>query len=57
MIWREQFCKKLTDRQMEELIEEGETKKIKGFKKKDCSGTYDAKLELTPDFKVRPVFD
>ncbi len=57
MIWREQFGKKLTDRQMEELIEEGETKKIKGFKKKDGSGTYDAKLELTPDFKVRPVFD
>ena len=57
MIWREQFGKKLTDKQMQELIEDGETGKIKGFKKKDGSGTYEAALVLTPEFKVRLSFD
>jgi DNA topoisomerase-3 len=56
-IWREQFGKKLTDSQIEELLEKRKTKEIKGFKKKDGSGTYDARLALTDDFKVRLEFD
>lgn len=55
-VWQEQFGKKLTDKQLEDLLN-GETKKIKGFKKKDGSGTFEAKLFLDKDFKVRLSFD
>ncbi len=51
-IWREQRGKTLTDGQINDLIEKGQTKLIKGFKKKDGSGTYDAKLVIGADFKV-----
>jgi DNA topoisomerase-3 len=56
-VWREQYGKKLTDSQLQELIEKRKTKTIKGFKKKDGSGTYDAQLVLTDDFKVRLDFN
>lgn len=56
-IWREQYGKKLTDSQIEELFTKRRTKVIKGFKKKDGSGTYDARLVLTDEFKVRLEFD
>lgn len=56
-IWREQFGKKLTDSQIEELLEKRKTKVIKGFKKKDGSGTYDARLVISDDFKIRLDFD
>lgn len=50
-IWREQRGKKLTDGQIKDLVEKGETKVIKGFKTK--TGTsYDAKLILNAEFKV-----
>jgi DNA topoisomerase-3 len=52
-IWREQYGKELTDAQIKDLVEKRETKVIKGFKKKDGSGTYDAKLVIGGDFKVR----
>ncbi len=55
-IWQEQFGKKLTDKQLQDLLD-GETKKIKGFKKKDGSGSFEAKLWLDKDFKVRLSFD
>lgn len=55
-IWQEQFGKKLTNKQLEDLVE-GETKKIKGFKKKDGNGTFEAKLVLDKDFRVRLSFD
>ncbi len=56
-IWREQFGKKLTDAQILELFEKHRTKAIKGFKKKDGSGTYEARLVLADDFKVHLDFD
>jgi DNA topoisomerase-3 len=55
-VWRETYGKKLTDNQMKELIEKRRTKVIKGFKKKDGSGTYDARLVLDNEFKVRLEF-
>jgi DNA topoisomerase-3 len=56
-IWKEQYGKKLTDSQIEELLTKRRTKVIKGFKKKDGSGTYDARLVLNDEFKVRLDFD
>ncbi len=55
-IWREQHGKELSDAQIKELFEKKKTKLITGFKKKD-GGTYDAKLVLTDQFKVRLEFD
>lgn len=52
-IWREQYGKALTDTHIKDLLEKRITKEIKGFKKKDGSGKYDAKLVLNDDFKVR----
>jgi hypothetical protein len=52
-IWKEQRGKELTDEHMQELLESGRTKVIKGFKKKDGSGTYDARLVLTEEFKIQ----
>lgn len=52
-IWKEQRGKELTDEQMQEILENGRTKLIKGFKKKDGSGTYDARLVLTEEFKLQ----
>lgn len=57
MIWREQCGKKLTDNQIQELLEHNETKMLKGFKKKDGSGTFEAKLVLTDSFRVLMAFD
>ncbi|MGH9552824.1 MAG: toprim domain-containing protein [Terriglobales bacterium] len=51
------FCKKLTDGQIEALVLHGQTKVIKGFKKKDGSGKYDARLVLNEEFKVRLSFE
>ncbi|MBP7579358.1 MAG: topoisomerase C-terminal repeat-containing protein, partial [Candidatus Obscuribacter sp.] len=51
-IWREQRGKSLTDNQIKELVENRQTKVIKGFKKKDSKETYDARLVLNDDFKV-----
>jgi DNA topoisomerase-3 len=45
-IWREQYGKKLTETQIEELQTKRRTKVTKGVKKKDGSGTYDARLVL-----------
>ena len=56
-IWIEQHGKKLSEAQISQLLDKGRTKLIKGFKKKDGTGTYDARLVLTDDFKVRLDFD
>jgi DNA topoisomerase III len=56
-IWREQHGKKLSDNQIRELVLKGRTKVIKGFKKKDGSGTYEARLVLNDEFRVRLEFD
>lgn len=55
-IWRECFGKKLTDGQIRELVEKKRTKVIKGFKKKSGEGTYDARLMINDEFKVRLDF-
>lgn len=52
-IWREFNGKKLTDTDIKDLIEKRQTKVIKGFKKKDGTTKYDAKLVLNEEFKVR----
>ncbi|MBX9666551.1 MAG: DNA topoisomerase 3 [Candidatus Obscuribacterales bacterium] len=56
-VWRQCYGKTLTDGQIEELLKKGKTKVIKGFKKKDGSGSYDARLFINSEFKVRPEFD
>ncbi len=56
-IWRTVFGKELTDEQIKDLVLKKRTELIKGFKKKDGSGTYDAHLMVSDDFKVRLDFD
>jgi len=56
-IWREQFGRALTDEEIKQLLTERRTDVLKGFKKKDGSGTYDARLVLNDEFKVRLEFD
>lgn len=48
--------KKVNDGHIRQLVTTGRTGLIKGFKKKDGSGTYDAHLVLTDDFKIRLEF-
>jgi DNA topoisomerase-3 len=56
-VWREQYGKELPDELIKELVEKKRTDVVKGFKKKDGSGTYDARLVLNDQFKVRLEFD
>jgi len=49
--------KKLTDAQIRQLATDGRTALIKGFKKKDGSGTYDARLAVSGECKVRLEFE
>lgn len=59
-LWGKQFGKELSDSQLQYLLEKGKTGIIKGFKKKDGSGTYDARLAMTvenKEVKVSLVFD
>jgi DNA topoisomerase-3 len=51
------FGKALSDAQLKELIEKRRTKVIKGFKKKSGDGTYEARLVLNDEFKVRLEFE
>lgn len=55
-IWGQMNGKKLTDAHFRQLVTTGRTDLIKGFKKKEGSGTYDACLVLTDDFKIRLEF-
>jgi len=56
-IWRECFGATLSDEHMKDLIKDKRTKLIKGFKKKSGEGTYDARLKVNEEFKVRLDFD
>ena len=56
-IWREVFGKELEDEDIQDLVTKKRTKLIKGFKRKDGSGTYDAQLVINEEFKVRLDFD
>ncbi|AWX44798.1 DNA topoisomerase [Flagellimonas maritima] len=55
-IWISSFNKKLSDKQVIELIKNGVTNKIKGFKSK-TGKSYDAKLILDENKKVKLSFD
>ncbi len=55
-IWREVNGKKLTKEHIRQLVMKGRTALIKGFKKKDNSGTYDAHLVVSDEFKVKLEF-
>ena len=56
-IWGEVNGKKLTEEHIRQLVMKGRTALIKGFKKKDGSGTYDARLALSREFKIRMEFE
>ena len=56
-VWREQYGAVLTDEHMKDLVTKGRTELIKGFKKKSGVGTYDARLAVNSEFKVRLDFD
>lgn len=56
-LWRTVFGKELADSDLKDLLEKKRTGVLKGFQKKDGSGTYDARLALNSDFKVRLEFD
>jgi len=51
-VWAEQYGKKLTEAQIKELVVSGRTGVIKGFVSKAKGTSYDARLVLTPDYKI-----
>ena len=51
-IWGQVNGKKLTDQNIRQLVTEGRTARIKGFKRKDGTGTYDAHLVVSGEFKL-----
>lgn len=56
-IWGEVNGKKLTEEHIRQLVTKGRTALIKGFKKKDGSGTYDAHLIVSGEFKIKLEFE
>lgn len=56
-IWGQINGKKLTEEHIRQLVTNGRTGIIKGFRTKDGTSTYDASLVLTDDFKVRLEFE
>jgi DNA topoisomerase-3 len=56
-IWGEINGKKLTDEHIRQLVTKRRTALIKGFKKKDGSGTYAGHLAISDEFKVKLEFD
>lgn len=56
VIWNTVGGKKLSDKDKEALLNDGETKLIKGFKKKDGS-EFSAKLKIDENYKVTMFWD
>ena len=56
-IWKTPGDKLLSDKDITDLLTKGQTGIIKGFKKKDKSGTFEAALTLTPEGKLSYVFN
>lgn len=56
-IWKEAFGKELSEEEIKSIIKKGTTEVIQGFKKKSGNGTYNARLVLNEEFKVRLEFD
>lgn len=55
VLWGKQYGKDLSDSQLQSLLKKRSTGVIKGFKKKDGSGTYEAKLVLSVESGVAKV--
>ena len=49
--------KKLTEEHVRQLVRKGRTALIKGFKKKDGSGSYDSRLVISGEFKIKLEFE
>ena len=56
-IWSKMYGKKLSEGHIRQLITTGRTVLIRGFKEKDGSGTYDACLAVSKEFKVKIEFE
>jgi len=56
-VWREVSGVELTDELIKQLVQKGKTDLIRGFKKKSGSGTYDARLFVNAEWKVRFEFE
>ncbi len=56
-IWKEAFGKELSEDEIKSILKKGTTDLIQGFKKKSGNGTYNARLVLNEEFKVRLEFD
>ena len=56
-IWGKVNGKKLTEEHIRQLVIKERTALIKGFKKKDGLGTYDAYLAVSGEFKIKPEFE
>lgn len=56
-IWKEAFGKELSEDEIKSILKKGTTEVIQGFKKKSGNGTYNARLVLNEEFKVRLEFD
>lgn len=56
-IWKEAFGKELAEEDIKSLVKKGTTELIQGFKKKSGNGTYNARLVLNEEWKVRLEFD
>jgi len=56
-VWGQINGKTLTEEHIRQLVTKSRTGLIKGFKRKDGSATYDARLVLTNEFKVRLEFE
>jgi DNA topoisomerase-3 len=56
-IWRTIASKKLTDTQIQALIQKGKTGTVKGFMSSKTNKPFDAVLTLGSDYKVSFVFD
>lgn len=52
MIWKTVSGKKLPEGAVRSLLEHGQTAKLKGFKKKDGSGKFDAALVMNDDYTL-----
>lgn len=48
-VWFNTYGKKMTEKNLKDLIEKGETGVMSGFKYKDGHGTYSANVKLKPD--------
>jgi DNA topoisomerase-3 len=56
-LWRTVCGKTLTDNQLKTLASGKQTALIKGFKKKNGSGTFDAKLYINEEYKIKFKFE